>query len=79
MATGQVTKEIVTKSKLDNLANSISTKSGVSTPMTIDQMKVAVEGIISGTKGAIYQDEQGYLVVAKDADIPIQIDSLTVT
>ena len=74
-----VNKEIVTKTKLDNLANSISTKSGVSTPMTIDQMKVAVDGIINGTRGAIYQDEQGYLVVAKDAETPIQIDSLTVT
>lgn len=39
-------KVIITKSKIDNLANSISTKSGVSTPMTLIQMKDAVDSII---------------------------------
>lgn len=54
------TKLIVTKDKLDKLATSISTKSGVATPMTIAQMKVAVDGISGGT---ITQDEDGYLVL----------------
>ena len=41
-------KMIVTKSKLDALATSISTKSGESLPMTIAEMKTAVDGIIVG-------------------------------
>lgn len=55
------TKLIVTKSKLDALASSISEKSGVATPMTIAQMKTAVDGIAGGT---ITQDENGYLVLS---------------
>lgn len=57
------TKLIVTKDKLDKLATSISTKSGVATPMTIAQMKVAVDGISGGT---ITQDEDGYIVISED-------------
>lgn len=56
------TKLIVTKDKLDKLATSISTKSGVATPMTIAQMKAAVDNIAGGT---IYQDENGYLVLSE--------------
>lgn len=41
-------KVIVTKSKLDALATSISTKSGESLPMTIAQMKSAVDDISTG-------------------------------
>lgn len=44
-------KMIVTKSKLDALATSISNKSGVSVPMTIAQMKTAVDGITAGSGG----------------------------
>lgn len=40
-----ITKTLVTKSNLDSLADSISTKSGVSTPMTVVQMKTAVDNI----------------------------------
>lgn len=53
-------KVIVTKTKLDALATSISEKSGVAAPMTIAQMKVAVDGIIAAN---ITQDENGYLVL----------------
>lgn len=53
-------KVIVTKTKLDALATSISEKSGVATPMTIAQMKAAVDGI---TAANITQDENGYLVL----------------
>ena len=42
------TKEIVSKTKLDALANSIAEKSGVSAPLTIDQMKTAVDNITIG-------------------------------
>ncbi len=59
-------KLIVTKSKLDALATSISTKSGVATPMTIAQMKMAVDGIPSG--GNFYQDEDGYLVLSDSGE-----------
>ena len=38
-------KVIITKSKLDNLANAISSKSGTSIPLTIDQMATAVDNI----------------------------------
>lgn len=44
-------KVIVTKSKLDALATSISTKSGATTPMTIDEMKTAVDTISGGGGG----------------------------
>lgn len=40
------TKEIVSKSKLDALANSILNKSGGSTALTIDQMKTAVDNLV---------------------------------
>lgn len=59
------TKLIVTKDKLDKLATSISTKSGVVTPMTIAQMKAAVDGITGGT---IIQDENGYLVISENGE-----------
>lgn len=51
-------KLIVTKSKLDSLATSISIKSGVQVPMTIAQMKTAVDGI-----GITAQDQNGYIVL----------------
>lgn len=59
------TKLIVTKDKLDKLATSISNKSGVATPMTIAQMKAAVDGIAGGT---ITQDEDGYIVLSEGGD-----------
>ncbi len=36
---------VVTRSKLDNLAAAISGKSGESLPLTIDEMRVAVQNI----------------------------------
>ena len=44
-------KVIVTKSKLDSLATSISNKSGVETPLTIAEMKMAVDSISTGGGG----------------------------
>lgn len=40
------TKEIVSKSKLDALANSILSKTGGSSALTIDQMKTAVDNLV---------------------------------
>lgn len=50
-------KVIVTKSKLDSLAMSISNKSGVAIPLTIAQMKTAVDGISTGSGGSITIEE----------------------
>ena len=50
-------KVIVTKSKLDSLATSISNKSGVAIPLTIAQMKTAVDGISTGSGGSIIIEE----------------------
>lgn len=43
-----MSKVLITRSKLDNLANTISTKSGVALPLTIAQMDAAVDGIVVG-------------------------------
>lgn len=73
-------KVIVTKSKLDNLANSIAAKSGAVLPLTIAQMKTAVDGITIGTNlnGLVTQDQNGYLVFEDDGE-GIPASSFTVT
>ena len=68
------TKLIVTKSKLDALATSISTKSGVAAPMTIAQMKAAVDGIAGG--GSIIQDEDGYLMFGSNGQRSLTIENI---
>lgn len=47
-------KVIITKSKIDDLANSISIKSGVATPMTLTEMKTAVDSIPTGQSTATW-------------------------
>ena len=44
-----MSKVLVTKSKLDSLAESVSTKSGESLPLTLDEMKDAVDHISGGS------------------------------
>ena len=44
-----MSKVLVTKSKLDSLAESVSTKSGEQLPLTIDEMKDAVDHISGGS------------------------------
>lgn len=51
-----MSKVLITRSKLDNLANTISTKSGVALPLTIDQMDTAVDGIVVGSGTDTSQD-----------------------
>ena len=46
-----MSKVIVTKTKLDNLANAISNKSGEPVTMTLDEMVSAVDGIETGGGG----------------------------
>ena len=61
-------KVLVTKSKLDLLADSVSAKSGVSLPLTIGEMKIAVDGIQLNTQiiqinsSEVYLDENDNLV-----------------
>lgn len=88
-------KVIVTKSKLDALATSISTKSGESLPMTIAQMKSAVDGISgngssanlgtksiveNGTYTALNDNLDGYSSVTVNVPIPVpNLQSKTAT
>ena len=44
-----MSKVLITRSKLDNLANTISAKSGVALPLTIAQMDTAVDSIVVGS------------------------------
>lgn len=58
-------KVVVTRSKLDLLADSVSAKSGESLPLTIGEMKVAVDGIVLNSQiigaGELDVDENDYL------------------
>ena len=58
-------KVVVTRSKLDLLADSVSAKSGESLPLTIGEMKVAVDGIVLNSQiigdGELEVDENDYL------------------
>lgn len=55
-------KVVVTKSKLDALANSVAAKSKVPVLMTIDEMKAAVDSIkLPDSEYYVYQDENGYI------------------
>lgn len=51
-----MSKVLITRSKLDNLANTISTKSGVALPLTIAQMDTAVGSIVVGSGTDTSQD-----------------------
>ena len=71
-------KVVVTKSKLDSLATSISTKSGISTPMTIDQMTSAVDSISGGgitPTGTIQITTNGTHNVATYASAEVNVSS----
>lgn len=66
-------KVIVTKSKLNALATSISTKSGASTPMTIDQMKIAVDNMSGGTSATQHTIHLEF-TDSTDTDIDVYYD-----
>lgn len=63
-------KVVVTRSKLDLLADSVSAKSGESLPLTIGEMKVAVDGIVLNSTiigdGELNVDENDYLYFEDD-------------
>ena len=62
---------MITTTKLDDLADAISAKSGVSTPMTIDQMTTAVSGI---SPGGNVQTSKSY-TVSSSGNITISPDT----
>lgn len=74
-------KVIVTRSKLDLLADSISAKSGVSLPLTIGEMKIAVDGIILNTQiigdGDLNIDENDYLYFDDEGEIVLGTKTIT--
>ena len=55
-----MSKVLITRSKLDNLATAIAAKTGATLPLTIDQMQAAVESIqtSSGTQEENENTEQ---------------------
>ena len=58
-----MSKVSITRSLLDDLAVSISTKSGEPVPMTLTEMKDAVDSIQTGGGGSVTQDQDGYIVL----------------
>lgn len=58
-----MSKVSITRSLLDDLATSISTKSGEPVPMTLTEMKDAVDSIQTGGGGSVTQDQDGYIVL----------------
>lgn len=71
----------ITKEKLDYLANCVSSKSGESIPLTIDQMAEAVLNIQTGggSGGNVWQDAQGRVHFDDEGTTPITVESLPVT
>jgi hypothetical protein len=65
---------LITKSKLDSLANTIASKASVAAPLTIAQMETAVRNIpTGGGGGSIIQDKDGYLVLSRNGNTPALI------
>ena len=58
-----MSKVSITRSLLDDLAMSISAKSGEAVPMTLTEMKDAVDSIQTGGGGSVTQDQDGYIVL----------------
>ena len=73
-------KMIVTKAKLDALANSIATKSGESIPLTIAEMKAAVDGLtVGGVVISDTTDSHGGTVRTITAQNAINLQTKTIT
>lgn len=60
-----MSKVSITRSLLDDLAMSISAKSGEPVPMTLTEMKDAVDSIQSGG-GSVTQDQDGFIILPPD-------------
>ena len=74
-------KVIVTKNKLDLLADSISAKSGESLPLTIGEMKIAVDGIVLNSyiigDGDLNVDENDYLYFDDEGEMVLGTKTIT--
>ena len=67
-----MSKVVITKSKLDTLADAISSKANVFTPLTIDQMVTAVSNISPTSAAPILQSKTvtpsaGSIIVTSDS------------
>jgi len=79
-----MSKVSITRSKLDTLANTISTKSGASLPLTLDQMDAAVRSISGGgtveplsvTANGTYTAPSGTAYSPVTVDVPTPAPSL---
>ena len=76
-------KVVITKNKLDSLANSIAAKSGVPVTLTLNQMKTAVDSILvpSGTLMVTENgiaDVKAYENIDVDVPVPDVIDQVSV-
>lgn len=77
-----MSKVLITKSKLDILATSISAKSGEALPMTLAEMKTAVDGIETGgitPTGTITITQNGQTDVTQYATADVQVPSSSPT
>lgn len=76
-----MSKVSITRSLLDDLAMSISAKSGEPVPLTLTEMKDAVDGIQTGggSGGNVWQDAQGYVHLDDEGTPPITVEPLSVT
>ncbi len=77
-----MSKVSITRSLLDDLATSISAKSGEALPLTLDEMKDAVDGIQTGSGGSgdgyVWQDQDGYVHLSDEEGTQTTIDALTI-
>lgn len=73
-----MSKVVVTKEKLDHLANCVSAKSQEPILLSVDEMAEAVLKIKTGS-ATIYQDQNGYLVLGEDAAESPTVSQLSVT
>ena len=78
-----MSKVIVTRSLLDLLADSVSAKSGESLPLTIGEMKVAIDGIVLNSQiigdGNLDIDENDYLYFDDDGTGIVPTGTITIT
>ena len=70
-----MSKVLITKSKLDDLAGAVSAKSGVALPLTIAQMQTAVEGIVQPTGTKTITANGTGIDVAQYASVDVAVPS----
>lgn len=71
-------KVSITRFKLDDLAMSISTKSGVPVPMTLTEMVEAVDGMSADTETATYYTGSGEPTASTGSDGDVYLKTTAV-